>query len=185
MGHTRYHPTGCRATGNFGHPMWRYRIVGIENQRDLNKPKDKENIIKWEKVDSEENQTDQSATFLDLDIHIINGEFDYKLYDKRNGFQVRYKNFKIVRFPFRSSNMPNKMFYSTISAEILRICRATKHFQNFKIAVTQFLERMKAQGGIKEGVKGSISKLLKRHKVSFTKFNMPTNAILSFVVEHL
>ena len=52
MCHTGYHPTGCRATGHFGHPTRRYRIVGIENQRDLNKPKDMENIIKWEKVDS-------------------------------------------------------------------------------------------------------------------------------------
>ena len=141
-------------------------------------------IYPSELVLEKENQSDQSATFLDLDIHINNGEFDYKLYDKRNGFKVRYKNFKIVRFPFRSSNMPNKMFYSTISAEILRICRATKQFQNFKVAVTQFLERMKVQGGIKEGIKGSISKLLKRHKATFTKYNIPTNAILSFVVEH-
>ena len=97
---------------------------------------------------------------------------------------MRYKNFKIVRFPFRSSNMPNKMFYSTICAEILRICRATKQFHNLKVAIPQFLDRMKAQGGIKEGVKGSVNKLLKRHKVTFTKYNIPINAILSFVVEH-
>ena len=45
-----------------------------------------------------ENQSDQSATFLDLDVHINNGgEFDYKLYDKRDGFKVCYNNFKTIK----------------------------------------------------------------------------------------
>ena len=36
-------------------------------------------IYPSEPVFEKENLSDQSATFLDLDIHIINGEFDYKL----------------------------------------------------------------------------------------------------------
>ena len=85
-----------------------------------------------------ENLSDLSATFLDLRISIKNGEIDYKLYDKRSSY-----NFEIVRFPYHTSNMPNKMFYSTISAELLRICRATKTLENFKMDTALFLERMK------------------------------------------
>ena len=46
---------------------------------------------------------------------------EYKLFDKRKALRVNQKELHIVRFPFLSSNMPNKMVYSTISAEILRI----------------------------------------------------------------
>ena len=65
----------------------------------------------------------------------------YKLYDKRNAFP-----FAIVRFPYRCSNMPSKMFYSTISAEILRICRASVKYHNFVTAADPFPKRMTRQG---------------------------------------
>ena len=41
-------------------------------------------------------------------------------------------NFNIIRIPYKSSNIPQKMFYSAMSAaEILRICKASTKFQNF------------------------------------------------------
>ena len=68
---------------------------------------------------------------------------------------------KFVQFPYRSSNiMPSKMFYSTISAEILRICRAKKSLENFKTDTSLFLERM----NIKD-----------RHKSTFRKYYSPMN----------
>ena len=78
-----------------------------------------------ELVLNKENNSSDAATYLDLDIKIVDGVFQYKLYDKRKALRVNQKELHIVRFPFLSSNMPNKMVYSTISAEILRICRAT------------------------------------------------------------
>ena len=53
--------------------------------------------------------------------------FEYKLFDKRKALRVNRKELHI-RFPFLIINMPNKMVYSTISAEIFRICRATMGF---------------------------------------------------------
>ena len=74
-----------------------------------------------------ENNHEKEATFLDLPINIdTRGKINTKLYDKINSY-----NFFIVRFPHKSSNLQNKMFYSTISAETLRICRATTDFNEF------------------------------------------------------
>ena len=75
------------------------------------------------------NNSFDAATYLDL----VNGVLQYKLYHKRKDLRVNQKELHIVRFPYLSSNMPNKMVYSTISAEVLRICRATKCFLNFSL----------------------------------------------------
>ena len=45
------------------------------------------------------------ATFLDLDINIVDGKFVYKLFDKRNAFP-----FFIVRMPDYSGNIPAHVF---------------------------------------------------------------------------
>jgi len=47
----------------------------------------------------------ESATFLNLGVNIVNNQFVYKLYDKRDSFP-----FSIVRMPYRSRNIPSKNF---------------------------------------------------------------------------
>ena len=78
--------------------------------------------------------------------------------------------------------MHNKMVYSTISAEVLRICRATKGFLNFSLDISDFFLRMKMQGAKIEGVRLSIKKLLDRHFDTFKKYGFNkeqvTNEIL-------
>ena len=66
-----------------------------------------------------ENNGQLDATFLDLEAAIIpeEGRISYHLLDKRDDF-----NFLIVRFPYACSNIPSKIFLSTIGAETLRIC---------------------------------------------------------------
>ena len=63
---------------------------------------------------NKENISFGAATYLDLDIKIVNGVFKYKLYDKRKALRVNQKELHTVRFPYLSSNMPDKMEYSTI-----------------------------------------------------------------------
>ena len=104
-------------------------------------------IYPAELILNKENETNYSATFLDLDISIQENKFEYKLFDKRNAFP-----FYIIRFPYRSSNIPNKMFFSTISAEILRICRASSQYVSFINACDPFMKRMRLQGAFKIGV---------------------------------
>ena len=88
-----------------------------------------------------ENENTQAASHLDLDLKINDGIFSSKLYDKRKAFP-----FSVVRMAHLQSNMSSKMFYSTISAEVLRICRATSNFSDFVDSVNKLLKRMIKQG---------------------------------------
>ena len=70
-----------------------------------------------------ENANTNYASFLDLDINVIDNKLETKLYDKRNTFK-----FSVVRFPYKCSNIPSKMFFFLLlvqryyeSAELLQL----------------------------------------------------------------
>ena len=90
-----------------------------------------------------------NATFLDLNINVKSPRFQTKSYDKWNNF-----NFNIIRIPYKSSNIPQKMFYSAMSAEIIRICKAPTKFQIFLKSAETLIHITKAPG--KSHGKGSI-----------------------------
>ena len=52
------------------------------------------------------------ATFLELDISIVDGLFIYKLYDKRDDFP-----FHIIRMPDKNENIPLHVFYGHKSCQ--------------------------------------------------------------------
>ena len=56
-----------------------------------------------------ENSTNDIATFLDMDIRIVDGRFVTKLYDKRDNF-----GFNITKMPYKESKIPANMFYSFV-----------------------------------------------------------------------
>ena len=98
----------------------------------------------------------KKSTFLDLHNNIDpNGKIKTKLYAKRN-----YYNFFIVRLPHKSSNLPLRMFFSAISAKLLRICRATTEFQGFILTSKTLIDRMNKQGACKQGLVHIINKML-------------------------
>ena len=109
---------------------------------------------------SKENVGTTSTTFLDLDIEIVDGSFNTKLYDKRDNF-----GFHITRLPFRKSNIPARMFYSSISAECLRICRATSSSNQAITSIHSIKDRMISEGADFLKMKNSIIKILKRHDI--------------------
>ena len=71
------------------------------------------------------------VTFLDLDLTLVDGHLDVKLFDKRHSFP-----FAIVRLQFLSSNIPTTMFYYFIGADILRIGRVSSSFENFLLSAS-------------------------------------------------
>ena len=48
--------------------------------------------------------------------------------------------------PFKNSLIPNKMFESSINAEILRVCKATTEYCQFVQSVRGLVKRMENQG---------------------------------------
>ena len=119
-----------------------------------------------------ENENNYSASFLDLALAVNEGVIDTKLFDKRDAF-----NFSVVRMPYKCSNIPRKMFYSTIGAEILRICRATSHYNFFLISARSLIDRMRKQGADTEGIQRVITKMIGRHLKPFEKYGVAAEQI--------
>ena len=109
---------------------------------------------------SKENILNTETNFLDLHIKIVNGTFTTMLYDKRDHF-----GFDITRLPHRSSNIPHKMFYSSITAECLRICRATSSDAQAIESIKILLDRMIHQGGDIQTMKKHITKAFVKHHI--------------------
>ena len=124
-----------------------------------------------------ENEVDTEATFYDMEISVQDGKFDHKLYDKRDAF-----NFSIVRFPFKESNIPSKMFHSTIGAEILRICRATSSYNSFIQCCKPFMSRMRKQGANEQSIINVINKFIGRHNDTFIKYKISSSQIVNDLV---
>ena len=113
------------------------------------------------------------ATFLDLDISIVDGIFIYKLFDKRDDFP-----FSIVRMPDLSSNIPNHVFYGSIMSEFLRIARCTLLLSDFIPRASALYKRMITQGGCKIRVLRQIEKAMSRHPEPFVKFSIRPKEII-------
>ena len=121
-----------------------------------------------------ENVSNIETNFLELNIKITDKMFRTKLYDKRDGF-----NFNICRLPFRCSNLPNKMFYSSISAEVLRICRATENLADVNHSVKLLLSRMFKQGALKDKLKVALTRTLNKHSSLIIKFRTTTSDMVN------
>ena len=127
-----------------------------------------------------------SASFLCLHINIENGIFVYKLYDKRDDFP-----FSIVRMPYKSSNIPSKIFYSSLVGEFLRIARSTSRLIDFIPKANTLIVRMIKQGEVKSNKHGmkSISKnllkIINRHPESFSQFSIDPDSLVSICINNL
>ena len=109
------------------------------------------------------------ATFLDLEINILDGIFVYKLFDKRDNFP-----FFIVRMPDLSGNIPSHVFYGSVMSEFIRISRCTLLYSDFLPSAINLYKRMITQGGSKTLILNQISKAINRHPLTFTKYNKRT-----------
>ena len=111
-----------------------------------------------------ENTSYTETTFLDPHLCLNEGQIQTSFYDKRYSY-----NFNVVRFPHKSSTIPSKMFFATISAEIRRICLATSSVVQFIKTSNVLLHRMLRQGGDPLGVKKVLVKMTNRHELQFEK----------------
>ena len=113
------------------------------------------------------------TNFLDLRIKIDNGVFTTMLYDKRDNF-----GFDITRLPYRNSNIPCRMFYSSIAAECLRICRATSSENEAISSIKYLLLRMCNQGADKSKMKNFITRSFNRHQIGH-KYGATDNSFVN------
>ena len=119
------------------------------------------------------------ATFLDLDINIVDGKFVYKLFDKRDAFP-----FSIVRMPQLESNIPSNIFYGSIMSEFLRIARCTLKFEDFIPRASELYHRMLNQGGKESNILKQIKNAYNRHKTAFKNFQVNYTDIISAIINY-
>ena len=119
------------------------------------------------------------ATFLDLDISVVNNTFVYKLFDKRDNFP-----FTIVRMPDLRGNIPSYVFYGSIMSEFLRIARCTLILSDFIPRANSLYKRMVNQGGSSNMVTKQIRKAMLRHHEPFHKYNTPINQVITKIIEY-
>ena len=120
------------------------------------------------------------ATFLDLDIQIVDGIFVYKLFDKRDEFP-----FSIVRMPDLSGNLPAFIFYGSIMSEFLRIARCTRLIEDFIPRAKMLCERMVSQGGSKNAVLKQVRKAIERYLIPFSKYSVHLRDNSLIILIHL
>ena len=79
---------------------------------------------------NKENTTDDHVTFLDIDIHINNGNHTIHtcIYDKRDD-----SNFKINNFPNLSGNIHVKRTHGIVISQLIRFCKACIQFDDFTL----------------------------------------------------
>ena len=121
-----------------------------------------------------ENIVNTETTFLELDISISDHSFHTRLYDKRDAF-----GFHICRLPYKDSNMPNRMFYSSACAEVLRICRATSGQHNASLSAKSLVDRMLKQGATEHSLRIFLSKSLSKHQTLIAKFGTSTEDFIN------
>ena len=117
------------------------------------------------------------ASFLNIDITVVENQFLYKLFDKRDTFP-----FQIVWMPHMNSNIPQCVFYSAIVGEFLRIGRSILLTHDFIKYASTLMSRMKKQGAKHWVLKKHLRKILERHDLEFSKFKLNTEELLEKIL---
>ena len=74
-----------------------------------------------------ENQNDNHATFLDIEVDIEGDQFKTKTYDKRENYK-----FEIVNYPDLSGNIPHWAAYGVYTSQVIRYARVCNDADDFK-----------------------------------------------------
>ena len=70
------------------------------------------------------NTSDTEAPFLDLHLSISNGFVSFKIYDKR-------EDFDIVNFPFLDGDVPRSTSYGVYISQLIRVARVSIYVADF------------------------------------------------------
>ena len=99
------------------------------------------NIYPPELTLNKANEDDTHASFLDLDLSIINNTISSKIYDKRDDF-----NFDIVNFPFLDGDVPRNNSYGVFVSQLIRFARACTRVEDFRTRCLSLTAKLLGQG---------------------------------------
>ena len=87
------------------------------------------------------NNSDLSASFLDLDLSINNDIISSKIYDKRDDF-----DFKIINYPCLDGDVPRSTSYGVYISQLIRFARACSSLEDFNNRNLLITEKLLKQG---------------------------------------
>ena len=122
------------------------------------------------------NADKKETSFLDLNIKIKDGNFQFGLFDKRDAFP-----FFIVRIPDKSSNVPSIIVCSAIGAQSLRTARASNNPESFSTAIKPLIARMSRQEVSIGKINSSILKFFNKHHSNFNNVCQSKQELLNLM----
>ena len=112
------------------------------------------------------NRLDDQADYLDLTFTIEqNSRLSTKLYDKRDDF-----NFRIVVFPFMSSNIPSSPSYGVYISQLIRYARCCTYYDDFTYRHKLLVDRLLSQGYKINRLRNSFNKFYGRYTDQVMKY---------------
>ena len=112
------------------------------------------------------------VNFLDLHLEINNNKICTSLYDKRDDF-----NFKIVNFPFLSSNIPRSPAYGVFVSQLVRYSRSSSNYWDFVKRSSNLAAKLLKQDFDIIRLKKSFKKFYGRHHYLVDKYDRSMSAI--------
>ena len=103
-------------------------------------------------------QNDTHATYLDMNIDIVDHAIVTSVYDKRDDFP-----FKIVNFPDLSGNIPHDASYGVFIAQTLRYVKACTKYHDFVARTHRLIDHLTNQSFNRKNL---LKKLIKWTKTS-------------------
>ena len=122
----------------------------------------------------ETTESSESASYLDLLLSVSDGHLSTKLYDKRDDF-----DFRIVNFPFLSSNIPESPAYGVYISQLIRYARACSSYCDFVYRGNALTNKLLKQGYVKNKLKVYARKFYGRYSDLMSPYQMSLTQVLS------
>ena len=81
------------------------------------------------------------STYLDLQISVHRGKYNFKLFDKRKDF-----NFDVINYPFLPSNVPKNASYGVFISQLIRLCQVNSNIHGLKRSFKELCQKFLKQG---------------------------------------
>ncbi|MDA3086495.1 hypothetical protein OFO27_08180, partial [Campylobacter sp. CS_ED1] len=125
------------------------------------------------------NVVNTNASFLDLNISIINGKVSTSIYDKRDDF-----NFQIVNYPNLSGNIPSSPSYGVYISQLIRFCRCCSNVEDFHKRNLFITKKLLQQGYRFHKLRHSFKKFFNRYSEFLRKYKCSLKTFLTLGISH-
>ena len=125
------------------------------------------------------NTNNDHCPFLDLDIYIINGKLNTKIYDKRDDF-----SFPIVNYPFLDGDVPLSPSYGVYISQLVRFARVCNNVLDFNERNLCITEKLLHQGFRYHKLVKTFTKFYHRYKDIIRKYSSTCRLLIRSGISH-